>query len=120
MSKLPTHYQVLGVDLGATAEQIRRAYRAKAKALHPDVSAKTGTEKQFAEVALAYEVLSDRRKRAEYDQLLREQERPAAVPGQAHYTWHNIATEQAPEQNTPSSDFDELYETFFRPHPRTA
>ena len=66
-----THYQVLGIDHTATVEQIRRAYRAAAKAHHPDVNAAADAQARFAGIAAAYEVLSDRRKRSAYDLSLK-------------------------------------------------
>jgi molecular chaperone DnaJ len=63
------YYEVLGVQRGASAAQIKRAFRALARELHPDVSASPDTERQFREVAEAYEVLSDPERRATYDRL---------------------------------------------------
>jgi len=116
-----THYEVLGVAAGATAEQIRRAYRTAAKAHHPDVSAGEGAHGRFSRVAAAYAVLSDRSRRAEYDLSLKgpsrrkKGERGAEANGQAHYTWTNIATEEA-RSSAGVTEFDEMYETFFMPH----
>jgi len=61
-------YDFLGVTRDAGLEEIKRAYRRLAKALHPDVNA--GDEQaaeRFKEITAAYNVLADRRKRAEYD-----------------------------------------------------
>lgn len=57
-------YEILGLEKGATAEQIRRAYRKRAKATHPDMG---GNRKEFDEVSLAHEVLSSPDRRAHYD-----------------------------------------------------
>jgi molecular chaperone DnaJ len=63
------YYEVLGVQRGASTAQIKRAFRALARELHPDVAASADTEQRFREVAEAYEVLSDPERRATYDRL---------------------------------------------------
>src|SRR5579864_1521811 len=61
-------YEVLGVQRGASPDDIKKAYRALAREHHPDVSADKATaEHRFKEINEAYEVLSDPRKREMYD-----------------------------------------------------
>lgn len=59
-------YDVLGVDRSASADELKRAYRRKARESHPDAG---GDEEQFKAVTHAYEVLSDASRRARYDQF---------------------------------------------------
>jgi len=69
---MPTkdYYEVLGVARDASAEEIKRAYRALARRHHPDVADdKTVAEHLFKEINEAYEVLSDPEKRAQYDRF---------------------------------------------------
>lgn len=61
------YYDVLGVSKNATPDEIKKAFRKKAHVLHPDK--KDGDEKKFKEVNEAYQVLSDKQKRAQYDQF---------------------------------------------------
>ena len=63
------YYQVMGVDKGASQDEIKRAYRKLARKYHPDVSTENDAETKFKEVGEAYEVLKDPEKRAAYDQL---------------------------------------------------
>lgn len=61
------YYADLGVSREATAEEIKRAYRRKARQLHPDVNPGPEAEEQFKRVSQAYDVLSDETKRRNYD-----------------------------------------------------
>ncbi|MCL4221657.1 MAG: DnaJ domain-containing protein [Phycisphaerales bacterium] len=60
-------YEVLGLKRGATADEIKRAYRKLARQLHPDVNKAPDAAKRFAEVQEAYDVLSDEERRKQYD-----------------------------------------------------
>lgn len=59
-----THYETLGVDCSATADDIKKAYRKLASIHHPDKGGDTAT---FQSIQVAYDTLSDAAKRAEYD-----------------------------------------------------
>ncbi|GIH22463.1 chaperone protein DnaJ 1 [Acrocarpospora phusangensis] len=63
------YYAVLGVPKTATAEDIKKAYRQLARKYHPDANkGNTETEEKFKEVSEAYDVLSDLKRRKEYDE----------------------------------------------------
>ncbi|MBG0813991.1 molecular chaperone DnaJ [Planomonospora sp. ID82291] len=63
------YYAVLGVPKSATAEEIKKAYRKLARQYHPDTNqGSTETETKFKEVTEAYDVLSDAKRRKEYDE----------------------------------------------------
>jgi molecular chaperone DnaJ len=62
------YYEVLGISKGANADEIKKAYRTKAKELHPDRNADNpNAESQFKEVNEAYDCLKDGDKKAAYD-----------------------------------------------------
>ena len=62
-------YKVLGVDKKAAADEIKKKYRALARDLHPDkTKGDTEKEEKFKAVSEAYEILSDTKKRVEYDE----------------------------------------------------
>ncbi|MCW5937414.1 MAG: molecular chaperone DnaJ [Fimbriimonadaceae bacterium] len=74
-------YETLGVARGASADEIKSAYRRLARQYHPDVNREDpNAEEKFKEVTAAYEVLSDDSKRARYDQFGVTEDQPAG-PG---------------------------------------
>lgn len=60
------YYKILGVARNANKDEVKKAYRSLAHKFHPD---KGGDEKRFKEINEAYQVLSDEKKRAQYDQF---------------------------------------------------
>ena len=62
-------YQILEVDKNVSAADIKKAYRKKALEFHPDRNKSADAETKFKEVTEAYEILSDPKKRATYDQF---------------------------------------------------
>ena len=64
------YYEVIGVEKGASEEEIKKAFRKQAKKYHPDLNpGDKEAEAKFKEVNEAYEVLSDKDKRARYDRF---------------------------------------------------
>ncbi len=60
-------YETLGVSDNATEAEIKKAYRKLARQYHPDVNKDPGAEDKFKEINAAYEVLSDKEKKSQYD-----------------------------------------------------
>lgn len=70
MAEKRDYYEVMGVSRNASEDEIKKAYRSLAKKYHPDLNPGDKTaEQKFKEVNEAYEVLSDKDKRARYDQF---------------------------------------------------
>lgn len=69
-------YEILGVDRNATESEIKKAFRHKARELHPDVNKSANAEEEFKELNEAYDVLSDSKKRSQYDRF-------GTIPGAA-------------------------------------
>lgn len=69
-------YEILGVSKDASDAEIKKAFRRRARELHPDVNKAADAEDQFKELNEAYDVLSDPNKRAQYD-------RCGTIPGAA-------------------------------------
>ena len=64
------YFEVLGVERGADADTIKKAFRKLARQYHPDVNpGDAGAEAKFKEISEAYEVLSDPEKRRRYEQF---------------------------------------------------
>ena len=74
-------YEILGIDRSADQDDIKRAYRAKAREHHPDVADHDDAEYMFKEVTFAYEILSDPEKRRDYDAFGIDGLRRGAPPG---------------------------------------
>jgi DnaJ-class molecular chaperone len=65
-----SYFAILGISSGATADEIRSAYRRLAKEFHPDHN--PGSSERFQEVQEAYSVLGNRRRRSKYEQSIRK------------------------------------------------
>jgi curved DNA-binding protein CbpA len=69
-----TYYQILGLNQDASQDEIKRAYRLSAKKYHPDANKGIkDAEEKFKEITEAYQVLSDKKLKTDYDQFIRLQ-----------------------------------------------
>lgn len=67
-AKKADFYKLLGISRDATPKEIKKAYRQKSLEFHPDKNKEDGAADKFAEIAYAYEVLTDEEKKEVYDQ----------------------------------------------------
>jgi len=95
-------YETLGISEKASAEEIKKAYRKLARKYHPDVNKEEEAIEKFKEINAAYEVLSDKKKKDEYD-LYGDQ----MFGGQ---NFHDFARQQGGGANV---DLDEILKNIF-------
>ncbi|HUT74765.1 MAG TPA: DnaJ C-terminal domain-containing protein [Armatimonadota bacterium] len=109
------YYKVLGVERGAGDKELKRAYRRLARKYHPDVNpGDQEAERRFKEISEAYEVLTDKDKRAKYDQFGHlgdawRRAQPGAPPGSGGFTWRSVDF----EPGTEAPGFGDVFEMFF-------
>jgi DnaJ-class molecular chaperone len=104
------HYKTLGVDKKATEAEIKAAFRKLAHQHHPDKNG--GDDKKFKEINEAYQTLSDKNKRAQYDQFGSDgpqfgggQGNPFGGGGFGGFSWEDIMR-QAQQQGGGNMHFD--------------
>ncbi|XP_059212226.1 dnaJ homolog subfamily B member 1b [Centropristis striata] len=75
------YYDILGIQKGASEDDIKKAYRKQALRFHPDKNKSPGAEDKFKEIAEAYDVLSDPKKKDIYDRYGEEGLKGGGIPG---------------------------------------
>ncbi|MFN0011842.1 MAG: J domain-containing protein [Phycisphaerales bacterium] len=134
-------YATLGLAESASSDDVRRAYRERAKALHPDVNTGPDAAAQFAAIQDAYETLADPRRRQAFDESARGEVRAPASAARrranGHTNFSNIAAPPTAKSRVGTNGqhangthasragaaadagdptgFDEIYEAFFAP-----
>ncbi|XP_014676592.1 PREDICTED: dnaJ homolog subfamily B member 9-like [Priapulus caudatus] len=94
------HYDTLGVGRKASDAEVKKAFRTLAKKYHPDKNKAEDAEEQFTKIAQAYEVLSDKERRRQYDSM-----------GHAAHT-QTDSRQQQPTSGDFSFDFADIFSHF--------
>jgi curved DNA-binding protein len=109
------YYKTLGVDRGASAEEIKKAYRKLARQYHPDINpGNKDAESKFKAINEAYEVLSDKDKREKYDRFGRDWQR--YQQGAGGFDWGSAGGSPFNSNggaNGGGADFSDFFETLF-------
>lgn len=106
-------YSTLGVSRSATADEIKRAYRTRARELHPDVNKSPDAQKRFSQLQEAHEILSDSKRRALYDQYGYEAAKANAAPQpNPDAAWSQRGSGYA-SGNVDPEEFSDIFNTFF-------
>lgn len=106
------YYETLGVEASAGEAELKTAYRRLARKYHPDVSKEKGAEEKFKSINEAYEVLRDKEKRLQYDQLRARGYRS----GQEYQPPPGFGSGGGFQQgfgNTGGGDFSDFFESLF-------
>ncbi len=118
------YYKVLGLSRGASEDDVKKAYRKMALKFHPDKNKSPGAEEKFKEVAEAYEVLSDKKKREVYDKYGEEGLRGAGGggggPGRSAQSGANFSYTFHGDPRATFAEFfgtSNPFESFFNLHP---
>ena len=102
------YYTILGVDRGASEQEIKKAYRKLARKYHPDINpGDKGAETKFKEINEANDVLSDKEKREKYDRFGRDWQRYQQAGNAGDFDWGSYAGGGAAGGAGDMSDFFE-------------
>jgi curved DNA-binding protein len=106
------YYKILGVKAEADDKEIKTAYRKLARKYHPDMNPDKGAEDKFKEVAEAYEVLKNTKRRAEFDEL-RKYGGQSGQGFQPPPGWQNSGGSQQHGGGNVQGDFSDFFNSMF-------
>lgn len=99
------YYDTLGVSKSSTEAEIKSAFRKQAKKYHPDINKEASAEVKFKEAQEAYSVLSDKKKKAQYDQFGHDAYKQAGSAGAGGFSGF--------QGNADSFDFSDIFSDIF-------
>lgn len=102
------YYEILGLQKGASKDEVKKAFRKLAAKYHPDK--KTGDEAKFKEISEAYAVLSDEKKKAEYDSYGRAFNGAGGGQGFGGFNWGDF--QQANGADGFEFDINDIFNNF--------
>lgn len=114
MASKRDYYEVLGLKKGASAADLKKAYRNLARKHHPDVDKAPGAEEKFKEINEAYQVLSDPQKKSAYDQFGHAAFQPggggpSSGRGQGSYQYYSSGSPNFEGFRDPFEIFEEFF-----------
>src|SRR5258707_10255101 len=112
--KYKDYYKILGVERGASDEEVKKAYRKLARKYHPDVSKEPNAKEKFQDVSEAYETLKDKEKRAGYDSLGSHRPGQDFRPPPDWFSRFGRGGGAGAEEDLGGIDLSELFESFGR------
>ena len=112
-----THYEILGISEKATAEEIKKAYRKKALAFHPDKNPSPDAGEKFKAINEANQVLSDAQKRAEYDASLARERNKKKTPQSSPTPKPSSQSKESYSSSSPKSKSSSESHTYHSPKP---
>lgn len=89
------YYEILGISLNATQEEIKKAYRRMAKKYHPDMNPDIDTTEKMKEINTAYDTLSDIEKRKAYDKTLKPKSNEPKINNENAYKSYTKTKEES-------------------------
>ncbi|KYK25356.1 hypothetical protein AYK26_06275 [Euryarchaeota archaeon SM23-78] len=108
------YYKILGVDKGASKEEIKKAYKRLAKKYHPDLNKESDSADKFKEINEAASVLGDEEKRKQYDMYGVDAFKYAGAGGSgAGFGGFDFSGFDFSDFGFDSFDFDSIFDTFF-------
>ena len=99
------YYKILGVEKGASSEEIKKAYKQLAKEYHPDINKNSDATEKFKEINEAASVLGNPEKKTQYDQHGSDYFKTGGASGAEGFSGFDFGDF--------GSNFDEVFETFF-------
>jgi curved DNA-binding protein len=106
------YYAILGIASDADDKAIKTAYRKLARKYHPDMNPEAGAEEKFKEVAEAYHVLKDEKRRAEFD-ALRQYGNQSNQGFRPPPNWQETRNANTGDFNHFDNDFSEFFNSIF-------